>query len=168
MCDYSLSGVPNRRAVEGERLITYRFPNGVTGFVSQPEAAAFECEHGTLWSRVRAWFRSDTPCAVCLPAGATLVMRDVPAWIRGNEIRGNETRGNATRGNKSSDADQVATFTQNGSAFEYRDAIEFPSGTRILIQQFGPGQVADVLSVAPVGVIERPADVATEELRTGS
>jgi hypothetical protein len=28
MCDYSLAGVPNRLAVEGEELVVHRFPNG--------------------------------------------------------------------------------------------------------------------------------------------
>ena len=28
MCDYSLQGLPNRLAVEGEKLVTHRFPLG--------------------------------------------------------------------------------------------------------------------------------------------
>jgi hypothetical protein len=31
MCDYSLAGVPNRLAVEGEQLVVHRFPTGSVG-----------------------------------------------------------------------------------------------------------------------------------------
>jgi hypothetical protein len=34
MCDYSLAGVPNRLAVEGEELQVHRFPTGALGLTS--------------------------------------------------------------------------------------------------------------------------------------
>jgi hypothetical protein len=134
MCDYSLSGVANRQAVEGERLITYRFPNGVKGFVSQPDLVQFMAGHGTFWKRMRAWFRSETPCAVCLPPGAKLVLRDVPESLRTASGRDN---------------DEIVEFTQSGSQYEYRDGVQFSSGTRILLQQLPPGLEADVLNLKP-------------------
>lgn len=135
MCDYSLSGVPNRQAIEGERLVTYRFPNGVKGFVSQPELSEFMCKHSTFWSRFSAWFRSETPCAVCLPPAAKLVLRDVP---------------DALRTEASGDGDELVEFTQSGSQYEYRDGVQFRNGVRVLIQQLPPGLCADILSLRQV------------------
>ena len=147
MCDYSLSGLPNRLAVEGERLVAYRFPNGVKGFVSQPELAAFNCRHPTLWSRICAWFRNETPCAVCVPPGATLLLRDLPAWLRSG-FR--------------ADGDEMVKFVQ-GESREYRDGIQFRWGATALLQQLPTGQIADVLSLSQVetvalarGLISRP------------
>jgi hypothetical protein len=134
MCDYSLSGLPNRLAVEGERLVAYRFPNGVKGFVSQPELAAFTCSHPTLWTRICAWFRNETPCAVCLPPGATLLLRDLPPWLRSG-FRG--------------DADEIVTFVQ-GESREFRDGVQFRWGATALIQQLPTRQIADVLSLTQV------------------
>ena len=140
MCDYSLTGLPNRLAVEGERLVAYRFPNGVKGFVSQPELVAFAGGHPTLWSRICAWFRNETPCAVCLPPGATLMMRDLPGWLRAG-FRG--------------DADEIVTFVQ-GDSREFRDGIQFKWGATALIQQLPTGQVADVLSLSSVSTVPLP------------
>ena len=137
MCDYSLSGLPNRLAVEGERLVTYRFPNGVKGFVSQSELTAFTCSHPTLWKKICAWFRNETPCAVCLPPGATLLMRDVPGWLRSGFP---------------GDADEQVTFMQADSR-EFRDGIQFRWGASVLIQQLPAGQVADVLALAPISSV---------------
>ena len=143
MCDYSLSGLPNRLAIEGERLVAYRFPNGVKGFVSQPGLATFTGSHPTLWARMCAWFRNDTPCAVCLPPGATLVLRDVPVWLR----------------HSSGETDQLVTFVQ-GESREYRDGIQFSWGTSMLLQQLPTGLVADVLSLSRRPVEPAPHRVA--------
>lgn len=140
MCDYSLSGLPNRLAVEGERLVAYRFPNGVKGFVSQPELATFTGSHPTVWSRICAWFRNETPCAVCLPPGATLLVRDLPGWLRSG-FRG--------------DSDEIVTFVQ-GDTREFRDGILFKWGATALIQQLPTGQVADVLSLSSVATVPVP------------
>lgn len=145
MCDYSLSGLPNRLAVEGERLVTYRFPNGVKGFVSQPDLHAFSSSHPTIWTRICAWFRNETPCAVCLPPGSTLVMRDLPGWLR-----------SGCKG----DADETVRFIQ-GESREYRDGIRFRWGATTLIQQLPVGQAADVLSLTPVDEVPIPAGIAS-------
>jgi hypothetical protein len=149
MCDYSLTGIPNRLAVEGERLVTYRFPNGVKGFVSQPDLAAFNSSHPTLWTRICAWFRNETPCAVCLPPGATLLLRDLPPWLRAG-FRG--------------DADEIVTFVQ-GESREFRDGIQFRWGSTVLVQQMPTGQVGDVLSLSHVEKVVLPR-AATQFTRT--
>src|SRR5260370_42431975 len=65
MCDYSLAGVPNRLAVEGEQLVVHRFSTGSLGLASP-------CSQ--LLSKV-------TP-AVCIPPGARLRLRDIPEALQ--------------------------------------------------------------------------------------
>ena len=60
MCDYSLAGVPNRLAVEGEQLVVHRFSTGSVGLAS-PCASL-----------------SSKETAVCIPPGARLRLRDIP------------------------------------------------------------------------------------------
>ena len=64
MCDYSLAGVPNRLAEEGEQLVACRFSTGSMGLTSGD---------ASLW---RLWFKQ-TP-AVCVPPGARLLLHDIP------------------------------------------------------------------------------------------
>ena len=63
MCDYSLAGVPNRLAEEGERLVACRFSTGSMGLTSDA-------------SQWRSWFRENP--AVCVPPGARLLLSDIP------------------------------------------------------------------------------------------
>jgi hypothetical protein len=56
MCDYSLACVSSRDAVEGERLIVHRFPNGVKGFVSEPEVLAITNSETSVWKKLWNWF----------------------------------------------------------------------------------------------------------------
>jgi hypothetical protein len=65
MCDYSLAGVPNRLAVEGEQLVVHPFPTGSVGLASP-------CSQ--LLSK-------ETP-AVCIPPGARLRLRDIPQALQ--------------------------------------------------------------------------------------
>src|ERR1041385_4776680 len=78
MCDYSLAEVRNRLAVEGEELTVYRFPTGTLGFTSPEELQQQPELRG--W---RSWFSPrQVPCAVCIPPGAQLVLRDIPARLQ--------------------------------------------------------------------------------------
>jgi hypothetical protein len=65
MCDYSLAGVPNRLAVEGEQLVVHRFPTGTLGLASP-------CSQP---------LSKGTP-AVCIPPGARLRLRDIPEALQ--------------------------------------------------------------------------------------
>src|SRR6266446_4589121 len=65
MCDYSLAGIPNRLAVEGEQLVVHRFSTGSLGL-------ATPCSQ--LLSK-------ETP-AVCIPTGAHLRLRDIPEALQ--------------------------------------------------------------------------------------
>ena len=65
MCDYSLAGVPNRLAVEGEQLVVHRFSTGSVGLASPCSSLSSK----------------ETP-AVCIPPGARLRLRDIPQALR--------------------------------------------------------------------------------------
>ena len=61
MCDYSLAGIPNRLAVEGEQLVVHRFSTDSLGLASPCSPP----------------LSKETP-AVCIPPGARLRLRDIP------------------------------------------------------------------------------------------
>ena len=65
MCDYSLAGIPNRLAVEGEQLVVHRFSTGSLG----------------LASPCSSLLSNGTP-AVCIPPGARLLLRDIPVGLQ--------------------------------------------------------------------------------------
>ena len=119
MCDYSLAGVPNRLAVEGEELMVFHFPTGTRGLTSS---------YPSLW---RTWFKR-TP-AVCVPPGARLLLRDIPKDLRRRfDVRTTEE----------------VTFVQlNAEAYQYRDAVLFRNGREVLLQRLTCGQRVEVLSL---------------------
>ena len=61
MCDYSLAGISNRLAVEGEQLVVHRFSTDSLGLASPCPSP----------------LSKGTP-AVCIPPGARLRLRDIP------------------------------------------------------------------------------------------
>ena len=126
MCDYSLAGVPNRLAVEGEELVVHRFPTGTLGLASPDTSLA------------RSWFsmvRSArvTP-AVCVPPGTRLLLRDIPADLQ-------DALGVGT-------TEQVTFVQQSAEAYQYRDAVRFQNGREILLQELHCSQRVVVLSLS--------------------
>ncbi len=92
MCDYSLHGLPNRLAVEGEGLVTYRFPTGSGGLAPPTDIASAnrpnprgECRR-SWWSALKDWLdpqmELDQVPAVCIPPGAHLLMNHIPEELR--------------------------------------------------------------------------------------
>lgn len=136
MCDYSLQSVPNRLAVEGERLMVHRFRTGSIGLAPAPMAVQEQppAKLG-LWgwlSKLKFSFVTDT-CAVCIPPGAMLVLHGVTEDLRCDP----HYSGSAT-----------VKFTQlSAQVNRYRDAIQFPNGTTRLLQHLQPGQLVDVVSL---------------------
>jgi hypothetical protein len=126
MCDYSLAGVPNRLAVEGEELVVHRFQTGALGLASLHTSLA-QSWFSKLWSaRV-------TP-AVCVPPGTRLLLRDIPAQLRialGVSME-----------------EQVTFVQQSAEAYQYRDAVRFQNGREILLQRLRCSQRVDVLSLS--------------------
>ena len=119
MCDYSLAGVPNRLAVEGEQLVVQRFSTGALGLASPTTR--------------RAWLWSVKERAVCVPPGARLLLRDIPKdFQRQSDVQ----------------ATEEVTFVQlSAEAYQYRDAVRFRSGREVLLQWLRCGQQVEVLSL---------------------
>ena len=121
MCDYSLAGMPNRLAVEGEELVVHRFAMGTLGLVSP----------NTPLSRL--WSGKATP-AVCVPPGTRLLLRNIPKGLQ-QEFGVRE-------------AEEVTFVQQGAEAYRYRDAVRFQNGREILLQRLKCGQCVDVLDLS--------------------
>jgi hypothetical protein len=142
MCDYSLTGVPNRLAVEGEELITYRFPTGSIGLASPGEVRAqVECTEADwrgrpgFWETIKFWLagpQKKVVCAVCIAPGSILQMSKIP------EQFSRQFALNAT---------EEVTFTQlTAEPFQYRDAVRFRNGRHALLQALREGISFKVIS----------------------
>lgn len=149
MCDYSLMGVPNRLANEGDDLVVHRFPTGTIGLVSAHASVSTNTPprlgYRAVWKAVKAFFRDAEPnqaIAVCVPPGARLFVRDMPEDVQ--------------RFCKSSPA-EIVTFTQlTAAANAHRDAIRLDNGTEVLLQRLHEGQRVRVLRLTVSEVDEVP------------
>lgn len=154
MCDYSLMAISNRLAVSGEDLVVHRFGSGSIGLAShldlqkRREALANQCSG--LWATLKSFFslQEGPPIpAVCVPPGARLLVRDIPARLRQEGCLQPE---------------EMAVFTQISAELNtFRDAVRFPSGVEILLQRFEEGQRVRILDVSSreepeIGRRERP------------
>ena len=125
MCDYSLAGIPNRLAVEGEQLVVYQFPTGARGLTcaaSRPSRS---------WP-VTLWSAKETP-AVCVPPGGRLLLRDIPEHLQ--------------RLLNVGPIEEVTFVQQSAMAYQYRDAVHFENGREVLLQRLQCGQSVEVLSL---------------------
>ena len=143
MCDYSLMAIPNRLAVSGEELVIHRFEPGAVGGLASPCDLRKRQEYRRVpsygfWQRLKEFF--DPPSApaipaVCIPPGARLLVRDIPAKLR-------------RECGFQKDIEQ-AVFTQITAAEDtYRDAVRFPNGIEVLLQRFAEGQRVRVLNLS--------------------
>jgi hypothetical protein len=153
MCDYSLCGIPNRLAVEGEELVVYRFSTGSIGMASRADLRICEqikkaVPRQTLWQAVKAFFEQPsqvaTPPAVCIPPGAHLMVGNIPEDLqRRFRIRQEET----------------VVFTQISSEFNsYRDAIRFRGDCQVRLQDLREGMPVQVLSLESTLEYALPAE----------
>jgi hypothetical protein len=149
MCDYSLMGVPNRLANEGDDLVVHRFSTGTIGLVPARTSAATKTPtplgYRAIWEAVKDFFRDAEPnqaTAVCVPPGARLLVRDMPDDIQ--------------RICKSGPA-EIVTFTQlTAAANAHRDAIRLDNGAEVLLQRLHEGQRVRVLRLTISEVDEVP------------
>jgi hypothetical protein len=143
MCDYSLQGLPNRLAVEGDQLVTYRFPTNSVGLATPTDIAAANrpkpqgCRR-SWWSALKHWLdrqmELDQVPAVCIPPGAHLFMNHIPEVLR---------RKFALQ------AEEDVSFVQlSADAYRYRDGIRFRNGKQVLLQEITEGARFEVLSLA--------------------
>jgi hypothetical protein len=145
MCDYSLMGVPNRLATEGEELVTYKFSTGSIGLAPRAEVQKVidvqAVKGRKFWSYFHEIFSAPARnciTAVCIPPGARLLMKDVPEVLQRRLSVGST---------------EEVTFTQISAASNaYRDAIRFRDGRELLLQELPAGQrfrVLDLSSAEP-------------------
>jgi hypothetical protein len=140
MCDYSLMGVPNRLAHDGEDLVLFQFRTGALGltpqhdFSRQTEQA--QCRKMSFQSFLRRLLTGTEAnnLAVCIPPGARLRLLDIPKDLQTSLGIG---------------ASEEATFTQlTAEAHTYRDAIRFNNGRAVLLQRLREGQKVKVLRLS--------------------
>jgi hypothetical protein len=145
MCDYSLHTVPNRLAVEGEQLVTHRFPTYSIGMASPADLEQPACtghdstkQGGSWWSVLKTWLsppplRNEKIPAVCIPPGARLRLTDVPRDMQQEFGIG--------------PVEEVTFVELSASAYRYRDGIRFENGREVLLQNIREGVRLDVLSL---------------------
>src|SRR5262249_55722363 len=120
MCDYSLGGLPNRLAVEGEELIVHRFSTGSVGLAPAADLSpAVQSAPRALgyWKAVKHFFQltweSRCTTAVCVPPGAILAWRQAPGELPHKWGVGNR------------EGELAVRFVQTSAEVNrYRDAIE--------------------------------------------
>jgi len=134
MCDYSLHGIENRLAVQGETLVVYRFPMGSKGLTSPAYLETPKAAKGFLASLAKKLMDPSPVCAVCIPDGAKLVLTGISPelqWAHG--ISETET----------------VTFRQTtADELTHRDAVEFRNGVVLGLQKLAEGQRVEVLSLS--------------------
>jgi len=137
MCDYSLAALRTRLAAEGEDVVIYRFPTGSLGMTTPAELEMYKPEFHGWWSSFDA---ARVPCAVCIPHGSRLLLRDIPERLQQKLGIGVE---------------EEITFIQMGAdAGRHRDGVRFANGQEILLQRMAEGQRARVISLSPANVEE--------------
>jgi len=157
MCDYSLHGIKNRLANEGEQLFIHKFHTGSKGLASVTDLRNLETPADAgVWARFKCWvenrrrringdIKRALP-AVCIPPGARLHVYEIPAPMQ-------KQFGVGPR--------EEVTFVQlTAEPFRYRDAIRFSNGRQILLQKLADGLSMEVLSLALVE--ETPAPTFAE------
>jgi hypothetical protein len=128
--------------VEGEELVVHRFSTGSMGLASVADLHVCNrlreaAPRKTFWESLKSFFegleQSAAP-AVCIPPGAQLIVRDIPADLqRRHRVSPEES----------------AAFTQISSEFNnYRDAIRFQSGCQVRLQDLHEGIHVQVLSLS--------------------
>jgi hypothetical protein len=131
MCDYSLAALQTRLAVEGEELSVYHFPSGSRGLTSPAELERCKPELRG-W---RSWFNPrQTPCAVCIPPGAQLLLLDIPRRLQ-------QRLG-------VSSSEHVTFIQTHATEGRHRDGLRFRNNQEILLQHLAEGQRVVVLSLA--------------------
>jgi len=147
MCDYSLHGIENRLAEEGEVLVVHRFDSGSKGLTSPEYLEPTELPKGWMAILKTMFAARARVCAVCIPDGAQLVLNGIsPTLQQTHDLCETE----------------MVTFRQlSASAGTYRDAFEFRNGVKVRLQDLEEGQSAEVVALSS----ERPG--VREEVHSG-
>ena len=160
MCDYSLAGLENRLAIEGEELVVHRFPTHSVGLASpadlKPAGGDSSTAQETFWRRVKNFLAAAVYCpravAVCIPPGASLVLKEIPADF--------QHKWNVA-------AEEPVHFTQTSAEVNmYRDAISFSNGRLALLQELPEGMPVKVVSLGGESTPEHEFDFAVPRNRS--
>jgi hypothetical protein len=133
MCDYSLHGIENRLAVEGETLVVHRFSTGSKGLTSPQNLEPTNSSKSIFAFLAAKFIEPIGECAVCIPDGAQL------SW-KGISMSNQFALGIS--------ADEPVTFRQlflEGPG--HRDAIELKDGKRIRLQELEEGETFTVTAL---------------------
>lgn len=137
MCDYSLHGIENRLAKEGESLVVHRFYTGSKGLTSPEYLKPTEqAKKGliTILMGLLTFPAQPKECAVCIPDGARLMLHGISPTLQ------------AAHGLSTT---ETVTFRQlSTEAHTYRDAVEFKNGVKIRLQDLEEGQSIEVLALS--------------------
>ncbi len=141
MCDYSLMGIPNRLATEGEELVTFKFSTGTIGLASPTDVRkCFEAKptgRTGFWGYVHEMFGTPIKLvvpAVCVPPGAHLRFENIPDDLQQLFGVGRSA---------------PVIFTQiAANANRHRDAVRFDNGREVLLQELAEGQRVLVLDLS--------------------
>jgi len=126
MCDYSLHGIENRLAVEGETLVIHRFSTGSKGLTSPQNLEPANTSKSLFAFLASKFIEPSGECAVCIPDGAQL------SWS-GISMSNQFSLGISSG--------ELVTFRQlflEGPG--HRDAIELKDGKRIRLQELEEGE----------------------------
>jgi hypothetical protein len=133
MCDYSLQGIENRLAEEGEILVVHRFYTGSKGLTSPVYLKPSEQPKGWI-AALKMFAAQPRVCAVCIPDGAKLMLRGISPALQ-------KAHGFTTT--------EAVIFRQlSANAATYRDAVEFNNGVTVRLQELEEGQSIEVLALS--------------------
>ena len=147
MCDYSLQGIRNRLAEEGETLVVHRFYTGSKGLTSPKYLKPTEKPKGLIGAFKRMLTGQIDECAVCIPDGARLILHDIsPKLQQAHALSANEG----------------VTFRQlSAEAATYRDAVEFENGVKVRLQDLDEGQTVAILALSSEEIRVRQGDIVS-------
>jgi hypothetical protein len=158
MCDYSLGGLPNRLAAEGDELILHRFPTysmGMAPAALLQTTSSCSLRYQRFWGRIQAFFTLPRfrpgIQAVCVPPGASLMLKGIPCDLQRRWDVGEE---------------ETVLFTQISVEFKtHRDAICFRNGRQVSLQHLREGLLVKVVSLGrePAGHQEPGSVEVVEE-----
>jgi hypothetical protein len=135
MCDYSLQYVAFRPAKVGDKLVTTKFRNSITGgFAAVGEPNVAVC----LLPGTEVAFENEVACEPALGF--------LPRWMPGKRL-----------------GEKVARFRQvnKEQPYVHHDALEFPGGEIVLLTGLCQGQHATVLQLPSAPRTEEEAEEQT-------
>jgi hypothetical protein len=133
MCDYSLHGIRNRLAEQGEVLVVHRFFTGSKGLTS-PEYLKLTAQPKGWVATLKKFLAAEQACAVCVPDGARLMVCGISPRVQ------------AEYGLSSNEAVRFRQLSLE--VYTYRDALEFQNGVIVRLQELDEGQRIEVLALS--------------------